>query len=135
MGCHFLLQEIFLTQGSHLCLLHWQADSLPLSPKGTHGVYIKPFSEIIPCLCPLLTLLSVQSRFYNLWVQCKMQGPSWEWGISLPSYGPPPAQPTGRWANPKRGQPRRSWVPALRVSEGPLLSRPAMCRGTASPGQ
>ena len=33
MGCHFLLQEIFLTQRSNLyfiCLLHWQEDSLPL---------------------------------------------------------------------------------------------------------
>ena len=32
VGCHTLLQGIFLTQGSKLCLLHWQADSLPLSP-------------------------------------------------------------------------------------------------------
>ena len=34
IGCHFLLQGIFLTQGLNLCLLHllhWQADSLPLS--------------------------------------------------------------------------------------------------------
>ena len=33
-SCHFLLQGIFPTQGSNLCLLrllHWQADSLPLS--------------------------------------------------------------------------------------------------------
>ena len=30
-GCHFLLQGIFSTQGSNPCLLHWQADSLPLS--------------------------------------------------------------------------------------------------------
>ena len=33
VGCHALLQEIFLTQGSNprlLCLLQWQADSLPL---------------------------------------------------------------------------------------------------------
>ena len=29
VGCHFLLQGIFLTQGSNPCLLHWQADSLP----------------------------------------------------------------------------------------------------------
>ena len=32
VGCHALLQGIFLTQGSNphlLCLLHWQADSLP----------------------------------------------------------------------------------------------------------
>ena len=37
MGCHALLQGIFLTQGSNqrvLCLLHWQADSLPLAPPG-----------------------------------------------------------------------------------------------------
>ena len=31
MACHFLPQGIFLTQGSNLCLLHWQVDSLPLS--------------------------------------------------------------------------------------------------------
>ena len=38
VGCHFLLQGIFLTQGSNLhllCLLHWQADSLPLSHLGS----------------------------------------------------------------------------------------------------
>ena len=33
VGCHFLLQWVFLTQGLNphlLCLLHWQEDSLPL---------------------------------------------------------------------------------------------------------
>ena len=29
VSCHFLLQGIFLMQGSNLSLLHWQADSLP----------------------------------------------------------------------------------------------------------
>ena len=28
VSCHFLLQGIFSTQGSNLCLLHWQVDSL-----------------------------------------------------------------------------------------------------------
>ena len=35
VGCHFLLQGIFLTQGSNphlLHLLHWQAGSLPSAP-------------------------------------------------------------------------------------------------------
>ena len=35
VGCHFLLQEIFLIQRSKphlLCLLHWQVVSLPLAP-------------------------------------------------------------------------------------------------------
>ena len=38
VGCHFLLQGIFLTQGSNLCLLHllhWQGDSLPLHHMGS----------------------------------------------------------------------------------------------------
>ena len=37
VGCQFLLQEIFLTQGSNPCLLsllRWQASSLPLAPPG-----------------------------------------------------------------------------------------------------
>ena len=34
-GCHFLLQGVFLTQGSNPCLLHWQVDSLPLNHKGS----------------------------------------------------------------------------------------------------
>ena len=29
--CQFLLQGIFPTQGLNLCLLHWQADSSPMS--------------------------------------------------------------------------------------------------------
>ena len=38
--CHFLLQGIFLTQGSNLHLLHWQADSLPPVPTGKPRVHI-----------------------------------------------------------------------------------------------
>ena len=37
VGCHALLQGIFLTQGLNLCLLcllHWQAGSIPLAPPG-----------------------------------------------------------------------------------------------------
>ena len=40
VGCHFLIQGIFLTQGLNLgllCLLHWQADS---SPRATWEVHI-----------------------------------------------------------------------------------------------
>src|SRR5574340_697992 len=33
VGCYFLLQGIF--QGSNLCLLHWQTDSLSLSHQGS----------------------------------------------------------------------------------------------------
>ena len=40
VGCHFLLQGIFPTQGLNprpLHLLHWQADSLPLCHLGSPG--------------------------------------------------------------------------------------------------
>ena len=45
VGCHFLPQGIFLTQGSNshlLCLLHWQADSLPAESQG------KPLHLMLP---------------------------------------------------------------------------------------
>jgi len=32
---HFLPQGIFLTQGPNPCPLHWQAESLPLSHRGS----------------------------------------------------------------------------------------------------
>ena len=38
VGCHFLFQGIFPTQGLNLrllSLLHWQVDSLPLSHQGS----------------------------------------------------------------------------------------------------
>ena len=35
VGCHFLLQGIFLTQGSNFHLLHWQSDSLLLCHLGS----------------------------------------------------------------------------------------------------
>ena len=35
VGCHFLLQGIFLTQGSNPGLLHWQVGSLPLNRLGS----------------------------------------------------------------------------------------------------
>ena len=35
VGCHFLLQGIFPTQGWNPCLLHCQANSLPLCDLGS----------------------------------------------------------------------------------------------------
>ena len=63
VGCHFLLQGIFLTQGLNphlLCLLHWQAGSLPPVPPGKHPLHtlehgyafalLKHHLLFIPCL-------------------------------------------------------------------------------------
>ena len=45
VGCHFLLQGIFLTQGlipHFLYLLHWQAGSLPLGHLGSPNTAYTP---------------------------------------------------------------------------------------------
>ena len=55
VGCHFILQGIFLTQGlnSHpLRVLHWQVGSLPVSQPGTIYMYT--------CVCMLSCLSRVQ---------------------------------------------------------------------------
>ena len=92
VGCHFLLQGIFLTQGSNphlLRLLNWQADSLPLAPPGKSNYFVNCVnSTLIPvffdrfllsegqgaCLCHLLMLSSaeylspeVYSEWLNFW--------------------------------------------------------------------
>ena len=51
-GCHFLLQRIFLAQGSNLHSLHWQVGSLPVHHLG---------SPNICCIC-LLLLFCLYSR-------------------------------------------------------------------------
>ena len=64
VGCHFLLQGIFLTHGSNLCLLHllpWQVDSLPVVPPGKPCWRLRlPQLEILlPCFLshhPILLL-------------------------------------------------------------------------------
>ena len=55
MGCHFLFQGIYPTQGSNLhllCLLHWQVVSLPLCHLGKDvHIHIYQFSSVAQ-LCP-----------------------------------------------------------------------------------
>ena len=56
MGCYFLLQGIFPTKRSNLCLLsllHWQVDSLPLSHHevylifiNTRFLYLTPYNKV-----------------------------------------------------------------------------------------
>ena len=57
MGCHFLLQGIFPTQGSNpglLCLLHWQAGSLPLAPPGKAHMYL-PVLLLLHCVSSVIS--------------------------------------------------------------------------------
>ena len=113
MGCHFLLQRIFLTQGLNLHLLHWQVDSLSLAPPGN-----------------LETSASEQSRARSL---CKDQGrmrEGLETGASACVRSPGPVgSPPGfqLCTHPRAGG--SSVLPAM-VPRGPGFPCPSGARPT-----
>ena len=96
VDCHFLLQEIFLIQGSNLwllCLLLWQVDSQPLAPPGKDPyLKIQLHSEplgVRSSTCELgghsAQLPAVRADVYsfpNLWEG----GFSWETGLTPLSH-------------------------------------------------
>ena len=66
VGCHALLQGIFLIQGSNphlLCLLHWQAGSLPLVLPGKPALFLTDLlsfhaqKELRQRFCPYFLLV------------------------------------------------------------------------------
>ena len=61
VGCRFFLQGIFLTQGSNLCLLHQQADSLPLRDQGSPLMKLSIVDKESTCQC--------RRHRFNLWVK------------------------------------------------------------------
>ena len=83
MGCHALLQGIFPTQGSNphlLCLLHWQAGSLPLAPPGkTRRVCIympKPMcANVCACMCVFHAHVHPMQRRSSVHVSVHMKMP------------------------------------------------------------
>jgi len=63
VGCHVLLQGIFLTQGSNLCLLcllNWEACSLPRGPPEESHDYIGP-TQIIQDNLPIFKACNLNS--------------------------------------------------------------------------
>ena len=70
VGCHALLQGIFLTLGSNLCLLcplRWQLGSLPLEPARRKSKQFQ--TQVFCCKSNLEQLLAVLAEFYNqIWL-------------------------------------------------------------------
>ena len=56
VGCHTLLQEIFLTKRWNPCLLNWQAYYLPLHHLGS------PVLNVLGLKCPEASQVSLSSR-------------------------------------------------------------------------
>ena len=65
VGCHFLLQGIFPSEGSNPRVLHWQVDALPLNHLGSPQRNSQGLFFLMPpgrrtsrdpagCLCPLI---------------------------------------------------------------------------------
>ena len=65
VGCHFLLQGIFLIQGLNLCLLDWQANSFPLKYQESSKPGLKSLSFHLENSfhVPLGNTLSYESRW------------------------------------------------------------------------
>ena len=66
VDCHFLLQGIFLTQGSNQSLLHWQVNSLPLSHLGSllldlREIWWKLCSVLYSLCFPVISLLELNT--------------------------------------------------------------------------
>ena len=59
VGCHFLLQEIFPTQGMNPSFLHWQANSLPLSHQGSPCVCV--------CVCVYIYTYILIHTYIHIW--------------------------------------------------------------------
>ena len=59
VGCHFLLQGVFPTQGLNPCLLrllHWQADSLLSTTWEAHINYTEIYTHIYMSICMFVQL-------------------------------------------------------------------------------
>ena len=66
VGCHFLLQGIFLTQGLNPSLLHWQADSLLLSHQGYPLVIYHDLKNLSVSPSNKINLYYAAWQFYNI---------------------------------------------------------------------
>ena len=66
VGCHFLVQGIFPTQGSNQCLLHWLVDSLLLSHLGDlKRLLTSLFSNYIYCEAEFPSHLATKAIYCN----------------------------------------------------------------------
>ena len=84
MGCYFLFQGIFPTQGLNLHLLHWQADSLSLSHQGTNPQPSYPHCTVLYAAAAAKSLQS-----------CPTLRPHWQLPTRLPHPWDSPGKNTG----------------------------------------
>ena len=88
VGCHFLLQRIFLTQGLSPSLLYWQVGSLPLSHPGSF-LALNPstklqlaFESFLALLLSIELITIAQDLFYLCLLSPFPQPPEGMWTLS-----------------------------------------------------
>ena len=93
VGCHFLLQRIFPTQGLNPCLLHWQVGSLPLSHQGILKLHIAAARSLQSCLTlcdpiggspPGSTVPGILQARTLEWVAISFSN-AWKWKVKVKS--------------------------------------------------
>ena len=110
VGFHFLLQGIFSTQGSNLCLLHllhWQVGCLPLVPPGkpsNHLYMAYQKDNICNMLSDTIIFFYLLFKYYKNFLQCcvgfchttKQISRNYTYISSLLSFPPLPASHPSR---------------------------------------
>ena len=90
VGCHFLFQGIFLTQGLNPCPLHSQVDSLPLSHLGSpkspsvnknYNVFDMYILKMILVYHPVFNLHLKYQRIYHASMERTMQHSRESYGL------------------------------------------------------
>ena len=111
------LQGIFPTQGSNPCLLHWQADSLPLSYQGS------PLQVLGGCRLDLSAVLGRTAATFG--AERKAGDPRAHWKVQV-TLIPPALQPSsGAPYREPMAQPRwfaQSWCTGQAGGSGTVTS-------------
>ena len=117
LGCHFLLQGIFLTQGLNLYLLCWQAgsshwttreapvfnsqgDYIPLKGFYLWFLFVSAWKELVKCQSCSFSSFEVHSLplivYWNLQLECILQSQTHTniWKTCICTAWPPAQQPT-----------------------------------------
>ena len=82
MGCHFLLQGIFTTQGSNPGLLHYRQTLYHLSHQGSPS----PRIFLFKCTCYVVLCLLTQSCLTLQPMDCSPLSSRCPWGFSMQEY-------------------------------------------------
>ena len=122
VGCHFLLQGIFPTQGWNPHLLHWQADSWSLhhlgSPEDISYPYVKVYSVSSVLLDVSFSLCWVWGLFFMLLV---FHSGCWVWlstHLCPEIWGYPVCETCDSLAYPRRLTAGQGWVVLVTACTG-----------------